>query len=46
MHQWVRSLDPDQIPHQDIDSKLVLERGLAHILVGTEEVPLLRDPLL
>jgi hypothetical protein len=38
--------DPHRIPGKDVNSKLVSERGLARILVGTEEVPLLCDPLL
>ena len=42
----VGSRDPHQIPGEDVNSELVSERGLAPILVGTEEVPLLRDPLL
>ncbi len=31
---------------KDVNAKLVAERGLAHILVGTKGVPLLGDPLL
>ena len=42
----VGSRDPHQISGKDVDSELVSERGLAPILVGTEEVSLLCDPLL
>jgi hypothetical protein len=37
---WVWSLDPNQIPCGDVHPKLVAERGLARVLVGTKEVPL------
>jgi hypothetical protein len=36
----VWSLYPNQIPHKDVYPKLVAERGLSHVLVGTKEVPL------
>ncbi len=42
----VRPFHPNKIALQDIDPKLVSERGLARILVGTEGVPLLGNPLL
>ncbi len=42
----VGSQDPHQISGKDVNSELLLERGLACILVGTEEVPLLCNPLL
>jgi hypothetical protein len=42
----VRPFHPNKIALQDINPELVLERGLARILVGTEGVPLLGDPLL
>ena len=42
----VGSRDPHQIPGKDVNSELVSERGLAPTLVGTEEVSLLRNPLL
>jgi hypothetical protein len=38
--------DPHQIPGEDVDSELVMEHGLAAVLVGTKKVPLLDDPLL
>ena len=43
---WVWSLDPNQIPCGDVHPKLVAERGLARVLVGTKEVPLPCDTLL
>ncbi len=42
----VRPFHPNKIALQDIDPELVSERGLARVLVGTEGVPLLGDPLL
>ncbi len=42
----VRPFHPNKIALQDIDPELVSERGLAHVLVGTEGVPLLGNPLL
>ena len=42
----VGSQDPHQISGKDVNSELLLECGLACILVGTEEVPLLCNPLL
>ena len=42
----VGSRDPHQIPGKDVNPELVLERGLARILVGTKEAPLLCNPLL
>ena len=42
----VGSQDPHQISGKDVNSKLVSERRLAAVLVGTKKVPLLRDPLL
>jgi hypothetical protein len=42
----VRPFHPNKIALQDINPELVSERGLARVLVGTEGVPLLGDPLL
>jgi hypothetical protein len=42
----VGSRDPHQISGKDVNSELILERGLAPLLVETEEVPLLCNPLL
>ncbi len=42
----VGSRDPHQIPGKDVNPELVSERGLARILVGAKEVPLLCNPLL
>ena len=42
----VGSLDPNELAREDVDAKLVAEGGLPRVLVGTEGVPLLRDPLL
>ncbi len=43
----VRPLHSDKIVFEDVYPKLVAERGLlSHVLVGTEGVPPLGDPLL
>ncbi len=42
----VWTLNPDEVPPPDVDAQLVLQGGLAGVLVGCEGVPLLRLPLL
>jgi hypothetical protein len=42
----VWSLNPNQTPRKDVHPKLVMECGLASILMGTEEVPLSYNTLL
>jgi hypothetical protein len=42
----VRPFHPNKIALQDINPKLISERGLARVLVGTKGVPLHGNPLL
>ena len=42
----VGTLDPHQVPCEDVDAQLVAEGGLPCVLVGFKGVPLLRDSLL
>ena len=42
----VGSLDPYKLSREDVHPKLVAQGGLPRVLVGTEGIPFLRDPLL
>ncbi len=42
----VGSLNPHKITHQDVDTQLVVEGRLPHVLVGPKQVTLLCSPLL
>jgi hypothetical protein len=42
----VGTFHPNKISLKDVDAKLVVEHGLAHVLVGTKGFPLLGNPLL
>ncbi len=42
----VGTLDPHQVPRQDVDAQLIAQGGLPRILVGTKGIPLLCDSLL
>jgi hypothetical protein len=40
MHLWGTVPQPKLIPCKDVHPELIVERGLARVLVGTKEVPL------
>ena len=42
----VRTLNPDEVPPPNVDAQLILQGGLAGVLVGCEGVPLLCLPFL
>ncbi len=42
----VWTLDPNQVPREDVDAQLVAKGGLPRVFVGHKGVPLLRDSLL
>ena len=43
---WVGSLDPHKLALEDVHPELIAQGELPHVLVGTEGIPFLRDPLL
>jgi hypothetical protein len=42
----VGTLDPHQVPCQDVDAQLVVQGGHPHVLVGTKGIPLLCNSFL
>ncbi len=42
----VWSLNPNQVPREDVDAQLVVKGGFPRVFVGCKGIPLLRDSLL